>query len=394
MPHFPKPFYKKNRQTWYVEIDRKQINLGRDREAAFRKYHELMTAREKEAPPASDTVVVVMDQFLEWCLRQREKRTYDSYVQRTQSFVSTISPEMTVDQLKPFHVQKWVDDHENWSDGMKRGHIAAVQRALNWAVKMGLIDRSPIAHMEKPKQGRREQIITPSEFEKMLTRVPNQNFRDLLEFSWFTGARPQETIIIEAHHVDVSNKRVILTPEESKGKRTHRVIYLSDEATALVERLVGDKPHGPIFRNIKGSPWTPYAVNCAFNRLQLAIGREKLKELGIKPDEKEIATFAEALPKTKIDHGKEVLKTQAELRSEARKKLTNRLARGLAEKVCLYVFRHSWAQRALQSGIDPVTVSVLLGHSDTTMLTKVYQHLARDSGYLQEAARKVNQQVK
>ena len=28
MPHFPKPFYKKARGLWYVQIDSKQINLG------------------------------------------------------------------------------------------------------------------------------------------------------------------------------------------------------------------------------------------------------------------------------------------------------------------------------------------------------------------------------
>ena len=27
MPHFPKPFFKKNCGVWYVEIDRKQINF-------------------------------------------------------------------------------------------------------------------------------------------------------------------------------------------------------------------------------------------------------------------------------------------------------------------------------------------------------------------------------
>ena len=39
MPHFPKPFFKKARGLWYVEINRQQVNLGPDREAAFRQYH-------------------------------------------------------------------------------------------------------------------------------------------------------------------------------------------------------------------------------------------------------------------------------------------------------------------------------------------------------------------
>ena len=42
MPHFPKPFFKTARCLWYVEINRRQINLGPEREEAFRRYHALM----------------------------------------------------------------------------------------------------------------------------------------------------------------------------------------------------------------------------------------------------------------------------------------------------------------------------------------------------------------
>jgi hypothetical protein len=33
--HVPKPFYRKSRDTWYVEVDGRQINLGKDREPLF-----------------------------------------------------------------------------------------------------------------------------------------------------------------------------------------------------------------------------------------------------------------------------------------------------------------------------------------------------------------------
>ncbi len=42
MPHFPKPFFKKNCQLWYVEIDRRQHNLGPYKDEAFHQYHQLM----------------------------------------------------------------------------------------------------------------------------------------------------------------------------------------------------------------------------------------------------------------------------------------------------------------------------------------------------------------
>ena len=54
MPHFPKPFFRKSRQLWYVELDGKQHNLGPDQEAAFTAYHKLMAAAEARSarPPA------------------------------------------------------------------------------------------------------------------------------------------------------------------------------------------------------------------------------------------------------------------------------------------------------------------------------------------------------
>src|SRR4051794_27241606 len=45
MPHFPKPFFRKPRNRWAVEIDGKQFNLGPDEEEAFRRYYELMDQR-------------------------------------------------------------------------------------------------------------------------------------------------------------------------------------------------------------------------------------------------------------------------------------------------------------------------------------------------------------
>jgi hypothetical protein len=64
MAHFPKPFFKQNRGVWYVEIDRKQINLGPDKEQAFDRYHAIM----REQPKDTDCTLVlgVIDAFLGW----------------------------------------------------------------------------------------------------------------------------------------------------------------------------------------------------------------------------------------------------------------------------------------------------------------------------------------
>ena len=72
MLRFPKPFYRTARGGWFVQVGGKQVNLGRDREAAFRRYHELMGRPKADTQPvAADDVLGVLDAFLDWCSKTR-----------------------------------------------------------------------------------------------------------------------------------------------------------------------------------------------------------------------------------------------------------------------------------------------------------------------------------
>ena len=86
------------------------MNLGPDRDEAFRRYHDLM-ARRRDAPkPATgDSVVSILDAFLDWCQKHRASRTYDWYRDYLQSFARSIPRDLPIERLKPTHVQQWVD---------------------------------------------------------------------------------------------------------------------------------------------------------------------------------------------------------------------------------------------------------------------------------------------
>ncbi|HEY1785186.1 MAG TPA: hypothetical protein VGG30_06535 [Pirellulales bacterium] len=81
----PKPFFRKQTQSWYVQLNGKQINLGKNEAEALKKYHFLM-AEKQEASPAMP-VIVLIDQFLS-NLKQTAKaqRTYDWYKLHLDSF--------------------------------------------------------------------------------------------------------------------------------------------------------------------------------------------------------------------------------------------------------------------------------------------------------------------
>jgi hypothetical protein len=70
----PKPFFRKQTGTWYVQIGKKQHNLGPDEQVAKQKYHALMAGRQ----PVTDetTASSVSFPFLGWNKGHRAGSTH------------------------------------------------------------------------------------------------------------------------------------------------------------------------------------------------------------------------------------------------------------------------------------------------------------------------------
>ena len=109
MPKFRKPWFRASRNTWYVELDGRQKNLGPDKDAAFEKWHQLKAEKPQPKVLTSDLVVVVVDLFLEYVEQHRSAETYRWYKDRLDAFCNFIDPALTLSQLKPLHVQQWID---------------------------------------------------------------------------------------------------------------------------------------------------------------------------------------------------------------------------------------------------------------------------------------------
>ena len=385
MARRPKPWYRKARQAWFVTLDGVQHNLGPEKKEAYDRFYELMRHPRRRRVSAH-SLAAIIDEFLEWVQRHRSPHSYEAYRYRLQRFIERY-PDLRPTDLRPHHVEKWADSYV-LARTTRRNYLRAVKRCMKWAKKQGYIDENPIEHLEVPSAENREVVIRPTEFDHLLTYVRDESFEDLLITAWETGCRPQELLRVTADHVDVSGQRWVFKRSESKMKRITRVVYLSDRAFAITRRLMLKHPEGPLFRNSKGRPWKVSAVNCGFTRLRIRMGLEEMERLGETIAESEIALVVHKLNKDKTVSGETVAKSKAELRFEAKQRLRYRRARELAPKWCLYALRHSWATNALEKGIDALTVAILMGHKDPSMLAKVYQHLSHNPKHLLDQARK------
>jgi hypothetical protein len=81
MSRTPKPWYRKDRKEWFVTVIGKRHNLGSDRKTAFQRFHELMAQPAPRTSAHSDSVLAIIDVFLDWTKKHRAPRTFDWYLE-------------------------------------------------------------------------------------------------------------------------------------------------------------------------------------------------------------------------------------------------------------------------------------------------------------------------
>ena len=162
---FPKPFFRASKDAWYVQLGKRQVSLGKDRDEAFERYRVILLQERGENPePAFRrlTVAQVFDLFLDWSSRHNEVRTYEWYREFLQGFSDKYGA-LEAEKLKPFHVTRWLDSHRGWGEASRRCGTIAVKRAFNWADAEGILSPNPLKHVKKGPPKRRERILTADE---------------------------------------------------------------------------------------------------------------------------------------------------------------------------------------------------------------------------------------
>jgi len=310
----PKPWLRKQNQTWYVQINGKQHRLGKDRAEAFAKYHQMMHLG---VPTGDHTVRQVLDAYWQWAQSNLAEETCKPRKGVLRAFGKTIPSTLKASSLRAFHVQNWIDNSPRVkSPTTISDRITLIKGIMNWAVSMGYLEANPIDKMPKPSRVVRQEFLPPDTWQRVLDLATDQEFRDFLEVMLSTGARPQEMHKFEADHFD--GARLVLPILLSKGRRSNRVVFLPPEALEIVERLAQQHPEGKLFRNSRGRPWDRNSVRCRFRRLKRELNMPNLTATTL---------------------------------------------------------RHSFAHHRLTSGQDSLTVAKLMGHVDTRMVATRYGHL-------------------
>ncbi len=327
-----RPWYRQFNDTWYVCLNGQQVALAKgkcNKAEAERTFHRMMARDTPQlAKPADTRVVAIFDLFLEHSKKHNAPRTYDWYREFIQDF-SNLFGLLKVEDLKPFHLSRWLDSHPAWKTG-RWGAVTAIKRAFNWGVDEGLIRENPLKKAKKPPMRRRERFITQEERQKIFDNYPEgDTFRDFLFAMEHTGCRPGEVSAVTAAKVDRTLGVWVLDEHKTESKTGEtRIIILTAEMLNLTERLMLTHPCGPLFRNEDGGAWNRNSIRCRFRRV-----RKKLK---------------------------------------------------LGGDLVAYLYRHAVCTDLLESGAGIAQAAEILGHKGTEMIMRHYSKLSERRDHLRQ----------
>jgi integrase len=260
----------------------------------------------------------LIDDFLSDKCANSKPATYALYATYLNAFRASHAG-LDANAITSSALRSWIDKrYGRGSSSSKRFAARAVLAVLHRAYVEHVIDRKPIRGFLKAADGRRERILTPAEYAK-LVNATTRELRATVKFLWHTGVRPREFRLIEGGWV--RGRTIVLPTEVAKTKR--RIIYLDSMAANMIERLRGQRS-GVLFRQPSGRPWTDHALTYRFRMLRRATGLK-----GLVP----------------------------------------------------YTFRHTWITRLLERGVDRTTVAEL-ARTSVRMIDDVYGHVDQNESRL------------
>ena len=253
-----KPWFRETKKCWYATIDGRKVNLGRDKEQAFRTFHRLKA--DEGIRPAVDVQTLRIEEIIDDYLLELKQRvggrTYrvaDGFLKRFRCAFGR----MTVTTLTRRQVGRWLGEQSGWSPTTANHVASRILAIFNWGVREGVLVANPLKGLSKPRARSRgvEALIPTDSFHKLLDPSPDY-LRTILTVLHETGARPGEVLSVTAIQFHPEQQVWLLTNHKTvEATGRPRVIHLTAKVVEICREQVRRYPSGPLFRTATGKPF-------------------------------------------------------------------------------------------------------------------------------------------
>lgn len=142
----PQPFFRKSKNAWYLQLGSRQVSLGKNKTAAWKRYHEIMANREA-LQNESVTIECLFENFLDWVKTNRRPGTYDKVRHHLSRFARFIGKSRKAQSLSGSDLSDWVEGELSWGSTTRNEAVTSVIRCYNWAVGKRYLKSNYVSHV-------------------------------------------------------------------------------------------------------------------------------------------------------------------------------------------------------------------------------------------------------
>jgi len=323
---------------------RRLVAYARTWEAALKKRAELLIKAGREAPEEAGAAIT-LGEWIEGYLQSREDEVRPNTLARYRTYAKHLRP-LADKPLSELRVPQIEALYKDLSANIGRSHLAHIRTflrsALRKAVRYGYLEHSPAEIAELPKtrpEQRKARALSQAEIERLLEAAHGTRYYPLLYTTLALGLRRGEVLGLRWEDVDFDREELAI----------RRIVVPVDGKTTIGEpKTLGSKRVLPLPPDL----------------------RDVLLGWGIELERVNL-------------YGGWVFPAKTSAETPINPRNLERAFKGLLKKAGLpnYRFhdlRHTFATRTLASGVDPKTVSGLLGHSTVALTLDIYTHLERE----------------
>jgi len=304
----------------------------------------------------SSSTDMTVDAWFNYWIDEKSKttryNTVRNYTDRYQHNIQKLIGSMVMDDVKPVHCQNVLNvmDSEGYAGSTMVNTRVTMAAMFSDAKEHRAMKENPVTKSVKcPKKKEQDaKALSLDEEKKLLSMAKSSIHYPAFAFVLQTGLRSSELRGLQWGDVDFQNGMIHIThnttydyvnkkfvTDEPKTRSGKRDIPLTQEACNLLMKIRQNKAKRKIlsiefadhvFLNQKGSLTTNSSYNKCLERLCLKAG---------------------------------------------------------IEKVSIHELRHTFATRAVESGMDAKTLQVILGHSDISITMNLYVHSMDDEKRMQ-----------
>lgn len=290
------------------------------------------------------TYKVWLAEWLELYVKPLKHRTYERYKDICNSHVIGGLGDYELDELTPLILQKHVNEikaHGNKKTGGElsansvNGIITVIQSSLKRANELGISKTYHAGAIQRPRVEESEVRCFSVKEQKMIEKaVLSSNKRKMhgVIIALYTGVRIGELVALEFSSVDMQ-KRTITIKETCYESKDNDGIFgkINDSTKSRRTRVVPfPKQLLPIFKELKTQSKSGYVIENA-----------KGEQMSVRSYQRSFETLIDKLGVSKLS---------------------------------FHALRHTFATRALESGMDVKTLSEILGHKSATVTLNRYAH--------------------